>query len=301
MTYAENNSPISNNSPGGDATDNKKRRRKRSRQTKPPSSAALNAGGAGIRENFSTHSIHGKSRPVEHSEELITQQESPENVLQPWMIGGDYEDDDNTSMREKHLIRQGSEENPSHYHHSRQGNNASASDIRSSHSTKHLPRQSSEDRNSFKRQRSKDRIAGSSKRHDPSKKSSERKHSSHKGPKAHKQPSAGMAVEEIALPPWEQPYHSPPRKDFGLLHIPADDSLLLPDVDPACIKVDTTPADQNETKTTAMIGNDDDVTLTDNNENSCRRDSKNSVLSTTSDLPRRPTGYESGDASAEFD
>jgi len=43
-----------------------------------------------------------------------------------------------------------------------------------------------------------------------------------------------VITEEAAIPPWEQPYHSPPRKDFGLLKIPEDDCS----VDPACSRSD---------------------------------------------------------------
>lgn len=44
------------------------------------------------------------------------------------------------------------------------------------------------------------------------------------------------------LPPWEQPYHSPPRKDFGLLKIPEDDCS----VDPACSRSESPPTDQKD-------------------------------------------------------
>lgn len=44
------------------------------------------------------------------------------------------------------------------------------------------------------------------------------------------------------LLPWEQPYHSPPRKDFGLLKIPEDDCS----VDPACSRSESPPTDQKD-------------------------------------------------------
>ena len=348
LTYGEmkkSNSPNSNASPSaggaGDVTDgsNKKRRRKRSRTTnnKPP----------GSNKELSTPPLSNgvKSHPVEHSEMLgetaATQHDYNEGdgiptlVLQPWMTGageetgggGGYEDeDDNTmSVREKHLNnlnRQGSVDRPTHTAMSSRQNS-----ILESSRSKHLPRQSSEERNpsSYKRQQraNKDRTGGggssfSSKRHDSSKK--ERKHSSHKGPKGgshnhghhnHKQPPP--PTEEIALPPWEQPYHSPPRKDFGLLHIPIenDSHLTLPDVDPACLKVELPTNEKNDT---AKMTLDDQVLLlpnfstknplvteTDNNDNknSLRKDS----LLSSDGMPssRYPNCYDSGDASAELD
>ena len=48
---------------------------------------------------------------------------------------------------------------------------------------------------------------------------------------------------EEQLPPWEQPFGSPPRKDFGLMEIP-EDGLS---VDPACSRTDSFMSDFNLT------------------------------------------------------
>ena len=44
---------------------------------------------------------------------------------------------------------------------------------------------------------------------------------------------------ETSLPPWEQPYQSPPRKDFGLLKIPENDLSI----DPACSRSNSPKSD----------------------------------------------------------
>ena len=344
LTYAEkkSNSPNASPNAGGDANDgsNKKRRRKRSRtaNNKPPSSNTT------VNNKELSMTNDAKSHPVEHSELLTgsiptAHHPDPDNeaesipplVMQPWMtvadkeVGGSigYEDDiDNAiSVREKHLNnlnRQGSMDRPPHMTMSRQNSTLESG---SNNRLKHLPRQSSDERNpssssSFKRQQrtNKERSGGgnssssSFKRHDSSKK--ERKHSSHKGPKVgghnhgHHNTKQQSQVEEIALPPWEQPYHSPPRKDLGLLHAATDDShLTLPDVDSASVKVDDAAPSINDTVVTKTTLNDDcSVSLTDDidkNDN-CRR--KDSVLS--SDTPTTshyPNFNDSGDASAELD
>ena len=354
LTYAEmkkSNSPNASPNAGGDATDgsNKKRRRKRSRtaNNKPPTSAGVTNKEISTPPSLSMIN-DAKLNPVEHSELLVGAKPAynhhshnetegvPPLVMQPWMtVAGEetggtigYEDDPDSviSVREKHLnnlTRQGSMDRPPHLTMSSRQNSTIEGGI--SNRLKHLPRQSSDERNptsssssSFKRQQrtNKDRSergavssSSSSKRHDSSKK--ERKHSSHKGPKVgghstghhnHKQPQP--QVEEIALPPWEQPYHSPPRKDLGLLHAPTDDlHLTLPDVDPDSVKVDDAAPSINDTvvgKTTLNAECSVLLTDIDNNDN-CRR--KDSVLG--SDTPTTPQRYpnfnDSGDASAELD
>ena len=100
LTFAENNSPISNASPG-DAGDGKKRRRKRSRTTKP----GPNVGKDSPQSN-------PKSPPVENNE-LIEMNghtmglpiEDTEHHLQPWMTAKGVDEEETVNG---HLSRQGS-------------------------------------------------------------------------------------------------------------------------------------------------------------------------------------------------
>ena len=282
LTFAGNNSPIISNHSPNDNADGKKRRRKRSRTSKT-------GGGGGAKDGSPVGTV--KSAPVEDTEFIemnehqIVPEEATEHHLQPGMTQS-FDAEDDVLAKNKHLTRQGSDE-------------------RSPHSTKYLPRQqTSEDRNSLKRQRSKDRgsvkdrnKSSSFKRHD-SKKSHDRSKQEHrsngsKPPKVQHRP-----VEETPLPPWEQPYHSPPRKDFGLLHIPTDNNAVA-DVDPAANMVvpsseNTISPVENETKTTF----EDDVPSP---LVSHRRLSDGSVLTDSLRRFNGKTAYDSGDASAELD
>jgi len=279
LTFAGNNSPISNHSPI-DTADGKKRRRKRSRTSK-------NGGG---KDGSPIGTV--KSSPVENNELIemnghqIVPDEATEHHLKPWMTQS-YDAEDDISAKNKHLARQGMEE-------------------RSPHSAKHIPRQQSfEDRNSLKRQRSKDRgstkdrnKSSSLKRHD-CKKPHERSKQEHRSNSLHNKPSKAQhrPVEETALPPWEQPYLSPPRKDFGLLHIPTDNNVV-PDIDPAATIV---PSSEN---TFSPVENETKTTFEDEIPSSLVNDRRQSDGSIITDSPRRlttKTAYDSGDASAELD
>lgn len=257
LTYAENNSPLTNNSPV-DSIDGKKRRRKRSRTSK-----------------------HGKdSSPVgtmkpeatEHNEVIEMNgivDDPTEHHLQPWMTKTVEEDD----VRNMDYSSR-SPDDRIHSKHSRQGN-----DERSS-----MKRQRSKDRNSLRSNKS-----STKNRTDTKKSYKERRNSSNKVPKTH-----SVEPETSALPPWEQPYHSPPRKDFGLLHIPAEDINLVPDVDPASPALQINELySENETITTLDETTSPPVTA----------DRKESGMSVITESPQNgsPRNYDSGDASAEFE
>jgi len=261
LTYAENNSPLSNSSPI-DSVDGKKRRRKRSR------SSVKNGG------KDSSPLATSKTAPVENSEliELLDHRphddDASDHHLQPWMNHSNDDESNTRNNHSKHLPRQGSEDRL--------------------HGKK-MSRQGSEDRNAIKRQRSKDRnsIKGSkgsssSKRHD---RKQDRRNSSHKQQKAH------PVVEETALPPWEQPYHSPPRKDFGLLHIPTNDHEVA-GVDPRITSihsVDMMSPSENSTRI-------EDPLLS---HNDFRKQSDGSLMSDSPRKTNRERADDSCDASGE--
>ena len=220
------------------------------------------------REKLTTNEPTENSEFIEMNGHRID--EDPiEHRLQPWMTKS-LEDNDNRSQD----YSSRSPDDRTHSKHSRQGN-----DERSS-----TKRQRSKDRNSIKSNKSSTKSRNDSKKSH----SKERRNSSHKAPKP-------LLVEaETAPPPWEQPYHSPPRKDFGLLHIPTDDNSLLADVDPAS---PTTQASEhysdNETKTT----------LDDTISTPVTSDRKESGMSVITESPPNgsPRNYDSGDASGEFE
>jgi len=293
LTFAENSSPISNASPG-DAVDGKKRRRKRSRTTKP----GPNVGKDSPQSN-------PKSPPVENNE-LIEMNghtiglpiEDIEHRLQPWMTAKGVEEEETVNGR---LSRQGSSDRAPPPHLTRQGT-VDESQSNRSHS-KHVSRQGSENKDSFKRQRSKDRGSlknSSGKRYDSKRshnKQEGRRNSSHKAPKIHHKQI--VPLEETALPPWEQPYHSPPRKDFGLLHIPTDDNMV-PDVDPACSVAQSSADNNSNSENVSPNETNETKTTLDDTISPIVTDRKDSILS---DSPRHSNvgGDESGDASAELD
>lgn len=100
----------------------------------------------------------------------------------------------------------------------------------------------SNDRFSSQRQ-SHDR--NSSKRHDPLKRQSshDRKRKTMK--------EKPQTFEAAPLPPWEQPYHSPPTKDFGRLKIPEDDLSI----DPACSRSDSAKSYSNNGSNAPSVTN----------------------------------------------
>lgn len=98
----------------------------------------------------------------------------------------------------------------------------------------------SNDRKELKERKiSKDR-SGSGRKRKKSRDHSVKEHHKHEHHRKHEHELVQKIPVEEPLPPWEQPYHSPPRKDFGLLKIPEDDCS----VDPACSRSESPPSDQ---------------------------------------------------------
>ena len=195
LTYAEHFSvttPTSNNSPSNDNVidGGKKRRKKRSR-------------GSLHRETSS--SLSRKQKATQDDNEFISMK--PVGEFDEKTDGGRPEKTPNFDEYDADSSPETKEEATRETSYSRPPSSRKTSEERGS-----MKRQRSKERGDLvKRNSSKER--NSMKRHEQKDRNPMRKQSSHD--RKHKKP---IPIEETPLPPWEQPYHSPPRKDLGLLH-----------------------------------------------------------------------------------
>ena len=148
-------------------------------------------------------------------------------------------------------------------------------------STLDKKRSETKDRGIMKRQASHDRMKRQgSQDHDRTTKRQSSQDRKHK--------KKSIPTQETPLPPWEQPYHSPPRKDFGLLKIPEDDLSF----DPACLRSDSPKSESNECSRMPSQSNTPERSLTP----------EQSVTSTPNITRNcRPNPEHSGEASWEED
>lgn len=263
LTYAEHaNTTPSSNVPN-ESTDGKKRRKKRSRG-QMQRSICLPANGGFTKPRFAEENELVEMKPnVEQSVESNPFYEDQKANA----AGLNFNDTDRTSPE---IPSKETERSP----HSKPPSRKNSEDRRKKDRGDLVKRNSSKERNS-----SKDR--NTPKRHDSKDRNQMKRQSSHD--RKHKLSNINKPKppppDETPLPPWEQPYHSPPRKDLGLLHAQ-----------------DTAPPDLNFDPVYSMEDNEQEIPSislqlpSEDEETRTRR----------SDQARVPI-EDSGDASCELD